>query len=65
MPLQVTRDEMSRNKPVSLAPLLPWGGFLLGALHEAPVIFEKFEMSTENRLNKVFSLNLCDNGNPF
>lgn len=65
MPLQVTRDEMSRNKPVSLAPLQSWGGLLLGALHEAPVIFEKFETTTENRLNKVFSLNLCDNGNPF
>ena len=50
MPLQDTRDEMSRNRPVSVVPLEPWGGVLLGALHEAPVIFGKLEMTTENRL---------------
>ena len=51
MPLQATRDEMSRNKPVSVVPLEPWGGVLLGALHEAPVIVGKLEMTTENRLS--------------
>ena len=73
MPLQGTRDEMSRNRPVSVVPLEPWGGVLLGALHEAPVIFGKLEMATENRLNTVgysifertlvLPLFLCDNGN--
>ena len=53
MPLQITRDEMSRNKPVSLAPSQPWGGPLLGALHEAPATFGKFEMTTENRSNMI------------
>ena len=55
MPLQVTREVVSRNSPVCSVPVESLGGVLLGAVHDA-VTLGQGERTVEKKKN-----NLCNN----
>ena len=55
MPLQVTREVVSRNSPVRSVPVESLGGVLLGAVHDA-VTLGQGERTVEKKKS-----NLCNN----
>ena len=54
MPLHVTREVVSRNRPVCSVPVESLGGMLLGALHDEAVTLGQDERTVEKK-------NLCNN----